>query len=38
LYGNVLAEQHGRYIVGTIRFREASDAKQIISQISEKLR
>jgi hypothetical protein len=38
LYGNVVAEQYGRYIVGAARFKETSEAKQLVERIGKRLR
>ncbi|HTZ18349.1 MAG TPA: DUF6599 family protein [Dissulfurispiraceae bacterium] len=37
LYGNVVAEQQGKYIIGAIRFKEISEAKKIVEQVAERL-
>jgi hypothetical protein len=37
LYGNVFVEQYGCYLVGMIRFKEISGAKQLVEQLRKRL-
>jgi len=37
LYGNVFVEQYGRYLVGMVRFKEISAAKQLVEQLRKRL-
>ena len=37
LYGGVLVEQSGRYVIGAVRLRRPSSAKKIIEQLRERL-
>lgn len=37
LYGGVIVEQSGRYIIGAVRLKEPSSARKIIEQLRERL-
>jgi hypothetical protein len=37
LYGEVLVEQSGRYVIGAVRLRKSSSAKKLIEQLRERL-
>jgi hypothetical protein len=37
LYGEVLTEQFGRYIIGAVRVKDTSAAKQIVKQMRERM-
>ncbi len=37
LYGEVLVEQSGHYVIGAVRLRKSSSAKKIIEQLRERL-
>jgi hypothetical protein len=37
LYGGVFAEQSGRYLIGVVRVKEISAAKQLVEQLRKRL-
>jgi hypothetical protein len=37
LYGNVFVVQYGRYLIGTVRFKEIAAAKQLVEQLRKRL-
>jgi len=37
LYGNVFVEQVGRYLIGSVRFKNTSAAKQLVDQIRKRI-